>query len=58
MCIFLLKGVWDRLNGGSSSRSTGNFAIVAAKLESTAQCGKIPVPPHYRTAQNKPVVAN
>ena len=26
--------------------------IVATKLESTAHCGTVPVPPHYRTAQN------
>ena len=30
--------------------------IVATKLESTAQCGMVPV--NYRTAQNKQVVAN
>ena len=45
--------------GEPSIRSMETLPIVAAKLESSAQCEMVPVPhPHYQTAQYEQVVAN
>ena len=40
--FYLVKGLWDSPKGAAARES---LPIVAAKLESTAQCGGVPVPP-------------
>ena len=45
MSIFYLKGCETVLKETPSTAARETLLIVAAKLESTAQCGTVPVPP-------------